>query len=109
MLEKLGLNDDKEQVEKSWKAFLIDTEIFKPKAYSLLYPDKILKGIVDEFHEFYQNADLASHAELSGQQDPSLSEILNTAWNYAQAAPLDYYKHETDVIKKLKAGFGLPD
>ena len=37
------------KVEAAWKVFLKDTEVFKPNDYSLLYPQKLLQQIVDEF------------------------------------------------------------
>jgi len=108
MLDKLGLTEDKKKVEKTWNEFLKETEIFRPNAYVLLYPQKLLQMIVDEFFEFYDNADLAPCTELGGKTDVPLCDILNTAWNLAQADPLQYYIHETTEINKLKAHFGLP-
>lgn len=107
MLDKLGLEEDKRKVEDTWTAFLKDTEVFRPKGYALLYPSKLLQLIVDEFYEFYGNADLAPCIELTGQTDTSLCETLNIAWNTAQDDPLQYFVHETAEINKLKSQFGL--
>lgn len=106
MLEKLGLNDDKEKVEAAWNLFLTDTVGFKPNYYSLLFPQKLLHHIVDEFFDFYQNADLASYPELLKTSN-SVSVLLNDAWINAQTNPLQYFEYEINAIKILKKEFGL--
>ncbi|MBL7840570.1 MAG: hypothetical protein JNJ75_10550 [Cyclobacteriaceae bacterium] len=108
MLEKLGLTEDKQRVETAWKVFLKDTELFKPSDYALLYPQKLLQHIVDEFFAFYQNADLASHPELVKAGDVSISVVLNDAWVTAQHDPTKYYAYETEALNKLRTTFGLP-
>lgn len=107
MLEKLGLEEEKNKVEATWKVFLKDTEMFKPGHYDFLYPQKLLQIIVDEFFDFYDNAYLAPCTELVGLEDPALAERLNVAWNAAQESPLSYYSHESAEIDKLKVQFGL--
>jgi hypothetical protein len=107
MLEKLGMKAEKELVEKAWSVFLSETEGFKPAEYSLLYPQKLLEQIVNEFFDFYQNADLASYPELLASGKDSIAKILNEAWDNAQADPAGYFKHESDVINKMKADFGI--
>ncbi|HNP94371.1 MAG TPA: hypothetical protein PKJ63_02040 [Cyclobacteriaceae bacterium] len=107
MLEKLGLDDDKTKVEAAWRMFLKDTEVFKPKDYSLLYPQKLLQHIVDEFYTFYQNADLASHPELLSKGGNSISCLLNEAWGTAQLSPSKYFIYEMDSINRLRMNFGL--
>lgn len=107
MLEKLGLADDKDKVEAAWKVFLKDTEVFKPNDYSLLYPLKLLQQIVDEFYEFYQNADLASYSELISKGSNSISQLLNNAWHNAQTYPANYFEYETNSIADLKVSYGL--
>lgn len=108
MLEKLGLTTDKNQVESAWNVFLKDTAGFKPSNYALLYPQKLLQQIVDEFFTFYQNADLASHLELIKKGNGSISKLLNDAWNTAQTNPTGYYAYEIDSINNLRTQFGLP-
>lgn len=107
MLEKLGLNDDKNKVEAAWKVFLKDTEVFKPNDYPLLYPQKLLQQIVDEFFVFYQNADLVSYSELVAKGANSISQLLNDAWSSAQNNPSDYFNYETNSIAGLKSSYGL--
>ena len=107
MIEKLGLIEDKNKVEAAWKVFLKDTKLFKPKDYPLLYPQKLLKQIVDEFFVFYQNADLASHPELLRKSEISISCLLNNAWNNAQVNPADYFAYEINAINGLKANYGI--
>ncbi len=107
MLEKLGLTEEKKQIEETWQRFLSEAEIFRPSAYKLIYPDKLFKLIIDEFIGFYDNADLAPCTELLGAQNKSVSELLSAAWQTAQTDPLNFYQHETDVINGLKAQFGL--
>jgi len=107
MLEKLGLTEDKNKVEAAWKVFLKDTEVFKPNSYPLLYPQKLLQQIVDEFFAFYQNADLASHPELINKGVNSISSLLNNAWTTAQTDPAKYYAYEIDSINGLRVQFGL--
>lgn len=107
MLEKLGLTDDKNKVEAVWKVFLKDTEVFKPNDYPLLYPQKLLQQIVDEFFTFYQNADLVSYSELVGKGANSISQLLNDAWHNAQTNPADYFNYETNSIADLKSSYGL--
>jgi len=107
MLEKLGLLDDRDKVEAAWKVFLKDTEVFKPNDYSLLYPPKLLQQIVDEFYEFYQNADLVSYSEFISMGSNSISQLLNNAWHNAQTYPANYFDYETKSIADLKASYGL--
>jgi hypothetical protein len=107
MLEKLGLAEDKNRVEVAWKIFLKDTEVFKPTDYALLYPQKLLQQIVDEFFTFYQNADLASHPELLHKGVNSISCLLNNAWNTAQTNPSEYFLYEIDSINNLRNEYGL--
>ncbi len=107
MLEKLGLTEDKNRVEVAWKVFLKDTEVFKPTDYALLYPQKLLHYIVDEFFIFYQNADLASHPELLHKGVHSISCLLNDAWSTAQLNPTMYFAYETDSINNLRVLYGL--
>lgn len=107
MLEKLGLIDDKNKVEAAWKVFLKDTEVFKPNDYPLLYPQKLLQQIVDEFFAFYQNADLVSYSELVAKGANSISQLLNDAWNNAQTNPSDYFNYETNSVAGLKSSYGL--
>lgn len=107
MLEKLGLDDDKKKVEAAWQVFLKDTEVFKPNDYSLLYPQKLLQHIVEEFYTFYQNADLASHTELLNKGVSSISCLLNEAWSTAQSNPSNYFEYEIDSINQLRANFRL--
>lgn len=107
MLEKLGLSEDKNRVKVAWKVFLKDTEVFKPTDYALLYPQKLLQYIVDEFFTFYQNADLASHPELLHKDVNSISCLLNNAWNTAQTNPSEYFSYEIDSINNLRNEYGL--
>jgi len=107
MLEKLGLLDDKNKVETVWKVFLKDTEVFKPNDYPLLFPQKLLQQIVDEFFVFYQNADLASYSELVSKRPNSISQLLNDAWNNAQFYSENYYNYEFNAIKSLKSSYGI--
>jgi hypothetical protein len=107
MLEKLGLTNDKNEVEAAWKIFLKDTEVFKPNDYPLLYPQKLLQQIVDEFFTFYQNADLVSYPELTGKGTNSVSQLLNDAWSNAQTNSTDYFNYETNSIANLKSSYGL--
>ncbi|SMC54033.1 hypothetical protein [Pedobacter nyackensis] len=109
MLEKLGLDAEKAKVERSWKSFLKDTEVFRPSIHKMIFPKKLLQQIVDEFFEFYQNADLASYTELSALGQGSISEILNEAWATAQADPLQYFAYETGKILDIRDSFGLKD
>lgn len=107
MLEKLGLTDDKNRVEAAWEVFLKDTKVFKPNDYPLLYPQKLLQQIVDEFFDFYQNADLVSYSELVAKGANSISQLLNDAWSSAQNNPSDYFDYETNSVAGLKASYGL--
>lgn len=107
MLEKLGLKDDKQKVEAAWKLFLAETESFKPADYSLLYPDKLLIQIVDEFFTFYQNADLTSYPELAAEKKGAVAEVLNEAWHNGQTDPAGYFKYENDIIAKFRKEFNL--
>jgi hypothetical protein len=109
MLDKLGLAKEKKDLENAWSAFLKDTEIYKPGVYDLLYPQKLLQQIVDEFFEFYQNADLASYPEIIKLGNNSMAFLLNEAWNVAQTDPDAFFNYETNTIKALKAEFGLTD
>jgi hypothetical protein len=86
---------------------LKDTEVFKPTDYALLYPQKLLQHIVDEFFTFYQNADLASHPELLHKGVNSISCLLNNAWNTAQTNPSEYFSYEIDSINNLRNEYGL--
>lgn len=107
MLDKLGLSDDKKKVEEAWNIFLRDTETFKTNEYALLYPQKLLQLIVDEFFAFHQNADLASYPELIKSGKLSVSQILNDAWTNAQNKPLDYFNYESGIIGDLRKEFGM--
>jgi hypothetical protein len=109
MLEKLGLNEDKEKIEASWKVFLKDTEVFRPKEHSLVYPTKLLQVIVDEFYQYYNNADLASYPELLASGNISISQVLNEAWTFAQNDPSQYFSYETSAICDLKKKFNIED
>jgi hypothetical protein len=107
MLEKLGLMEDKKKVDDAWNIFLKDTEGYKPNDYPLLYPQKLLQLLVDEFFDFYQNADLASYPELVKSGHTSIASVLNDAWHNAQNSPLAYFDYEIEAIKKLRAEFGV--
>lgn len=107
MLEKLCLTNDKNEVEAAWKIFLKDTEVFKPNDYPLLYPQKLLQQIVDEFFVFYQNADLVSYPELISKGTNSISQLLNEAWLNAQTNPADYFNYETNSINNLRSSYGI--
>jgi hypothetical protein len=52
MLDKLGLNDEKKKVKETWEVFLKDTELLRPKVYTMHDPEKPLQLIVDEFYDF---------------------------------------------------------
>lgn len=108
MLEKLGLTEDNNKIKKAWDIFLKDTVGFQSNEYPLLYPQKLLNQIVDEFITFYQNADLASFPELVQKDAKSIAQLLNNAWNNAQSNPLDYYSYEIDSINDLRNNYGLP-
>jgi len=107
MLDKLGLHKEKADIEAAWKVFLKETKPQVPNHYALLYPDHLLQQIIDEFFNFYQNADLASHPELVAEGQASVSVVLNEAWCEAQTNSVNYYKYETDAINTLRGGFGL--
>lgn len=107
MLEKLGLGDDKKRVDEAWNVFLKDTEGYKPNDYPLLYPQKLLQLLVDEFFDFYQNADLASYPELVKSGSLSVASVLNQAWDNAQNSPLIYFDYEIQTIKRLRQEFGF--
>jgi hypothetical protein len=107
MLNKLGLMNEKKEVEDAWDVFLKDTIAFMPRNYSLLFPQYLLEQIVDEFFTFYQNADLASYPELLKGGKCSVAQVLNEAWQNAQTDPLNYYIYETDAIGKLRKDFNL--
>jgi hypothetical protein len=104
MLEKLKLQKEKKEVEAAWITFLKTTEIYKPGIYDLFYPQKLLQQIVDEFFDFYQNADLASYPELNND---SIAFLLNEAWRIAQANPQSFSAYETNAMSNLKTMFGL--
>ncbi len=107
MLEKLGLTEEKRHIEETWQTFLQSAEMFKPSVYKLIFPDKILKLIINEFVEFYDNADLAPCTELKGAQNRAVSEILSEAWIKAQQEPLQFYQYENNIIGELHNHFGL--
>jgi hypothetical protein len=107
MLDKLGMEAEKDKVEKDWKIFLKDTEPFKPNDYNLLYSKKLLQQIVDEFYDFYQNADLASYPELVKAGSNSVAQLLNEAWEQARMQPLEYNTYEVDAVNKLRKEIGL--
>lgn len=107
LLDKLGIQDECKKIRTAWGAFLSDSQIHKPKDYFLLYPDKILQQIVDEFFEFYQNADLASYSELNASGQSFIADILNTAWETAQRNHDAYFKYEEGIIERLRTEFGL--
>jgi len=107
MLDKLGLKTEKDKVEEEWKIFLKDTEPFKPSDYNLLYPQKLLAQIVEEFFTFYQNADLASYPELVKTGTESVAQLLNEAWEQARMKPMAYSAYEIAAINKLRKEFGL--
>jgi hypothetical protein len=108
MLEKPGLKEDFEMVNKAWIRFLEDSVGFQPKEYPLLFPQNLLKQIVDEFFTFYQNADLASFPEIVLNGTNSIAFLLNDAWKNAQSNSLDYYSYEIGSINGLKNNYGLP-
>jgi len=94
----------KKQFESIWNSFL---EIsVKPKNHDFIYPPYIFKLMVDEFFEFYQNADLASVCELNNSTD-SISKILNNAWNITRDPPIDYLDFEKIQIRNLKLKYHL--
>jgi len=107
MLEKLGLVKEKNAVESAWALFLKDTHPYKPSDYDLLFPQQLLKEMVHEFYEFYQNADLVSYPELQHAGDNSIAGMLNKAWMVAQSDPMDYFSFETTAIKSLRRAFGV--
>lgn len=107
MLEKLGLDKEKKEVQDSWDLFLKDTIVFMPNDYSLLFPQHLLEKIVDEFYNFYQNADLASYPELLKTGNSSIAQLLNEAWYNAQTNPLNYFSYETNAINSLRKDFGI--
>jgi hypothetical protein len=107
MLEKMGMNKEKAEIEFAWKLFLKDTEGYKPNEYSLLYPQHLLKLIVDELFNFYQNADLTSYPDLLKSGVTSIAGLLNEAWTNAQTNPSNYYAYEEKVIKTLKENYSL--
>jgi hypothetical protein len=108
MLEKLGLHQDAGEVQAAWDMFLQDTKPFEPANYELVYPDTLLKQLVDEVYQFFHNADLASYPELKGRTPKAICEILNDAWHHAQNNPFTYQQFEQDRILELKVAFGLP-
>ena len=79
----------------------------QPARFFQLYPQKLLQEIVNEFYEFYQNADLASYSELLRSGNMSVSQLLNEAWQSAQTNPLKYFEYEINAIDILKKDFGL--
>lgn len=107
MLEKLGLHDEKRDIESAWQVFMRDTEIFRPPVYRMLFPDKLLKLIIDEFFDFYDNADLAPCTELTGTEDTPIADLLNEAWTNAQAHPETFNRYETNAVNGLYNKFGL--
>ncbi|KMQ69207.1 hypothetical protein ACM39_03640 [Chryseobacterium sp. FH2] len=62
--------------------------------------------MVDEFFEFYQNADLASYCELKNSSN-SISELLNNAWNTARNNSTEYLDFEKSRISNLKLKYNL--
>ena len=107
MLGKLGLSDDCKEVRHTWQAFLKDTEAFKPIDYPMIFPEKLLKYLVEEFYEFYQNADLASYADLKNSSHKSIAGLLNEAWNQAKNNSSNYSEYEMKEIDALKKKFWL--
>lgn len=104
MMDKLGLNEEKRQFESIWNSFL-ETSV-KPKNHDFIYPPYIFKLMVDEFFEFYQNADLASVFELKNSTN-SISKILNNAWNITRDPSIDYLDFEKQQIRNLKLKYSL--
>jgi len=107
MLDKLGLHEEKIQVEATWKVFMHGTEIFKPSAYRLLFPDKLLQLIVDEFFDFYNNADLAPYTEFKDVGQFNIARLLNEAWVTAQSDPVTFNFYESSSINALYAEFNV--
>jgi hypothetical protein len=107
MLDKLGLTEEKKSIEETWQVFLHDAEIFRPPAYKLIFPDKLLSLIINEFFNFYDNADLANCTELHGAEQKSIAQLLNEAWEQAQTAPSEFNVYETASISQLYAEFGI--
>lgn len=102
MLEKLGLEKEKETIDGVWSSFLEDSQMYRPDHYEFLYPDEILKQMVEEFFDFYQNADLASYPELYNSQESPIAQILNEAWTMAKSDPTQFFSYESNRIKALK-------
>lgn len=65
--------------------------------------------VIDEFFNFYQNADLASHPELESAGHPSVSVVLSDAWRHAQTSSADYYKHEADALHFTLSLLSIPN
>jgi len=107
MLEKMGLHDEKMEVEATWDAFLRDSVSFIPDEYPVIFPPDLLSHLVDEFYEFYQNADLVAYTDLPDLERPAVSRLLNDAWQYAQNDPAGYLAYEMGAIKGLREQFGL--
>jgi len=107
MLQKQGLTEEKQALEEAWQLFLRDTISFKPSEYDLVYPDSLLTRLTDEVYRFFQNADLATLAELNSKKQNSIASLLNEAWAHAQGSPHDYHEFELQKVDELKRGFGL--
>ncbi|MDF2188323.1 hypothetical protein [Paraflavitalea sp. CAU 1676] len=109
MLDKLGLHQEKAEIELAWQIFLQETHPQVPKEHALLYPDYLLQHVIDEFFAFYQNADLVSYPELAQAGHLSVAQVLNKGWRQAQTNSANYYKYETDAINELRIDFGLKE
>jgi len=107
MLDKLGLTKDKNEVEVTWNRFLKDTEMYKPIEYDLLFPQHLLEQVVNEFFDFYQNADLASYPELLKGGANSVAYLLNNAWGIGRSQPQDFYDYEMKTLEGLRKEFKL--
>lgn len=107
LLEKMGLTRELESLKRAWAQFLKDTHAHKPSSYGVVYPPKLLAEMVSEFYEFYQNADLASFAELQGKSESTIADLLNKAWEEARNNPENYQAFERNEIAILKQVLGF--
>lgn len=105
MLEKMNVSNP--EITKCWEEFYLEISTKKPPIYDEIYPDHILKHLIDEIYSNFLNADIIPYNNYNDGKPKLIAHYLNEAWEHSRNSPSTFGAYEEEVVQELKNRFIL--
>jgi hypothetical protein len=106
MLEKMGHTKEVHSIQEDWKKFLTVTKNPIPSNYQYIFPQALLKELVDAVFLGCKQIDLRIYRDQVAQYTSPISKVLNDAWEKIFSDPVQYQAWEKERIKEIEESLG---